>query len=120
MKPIKLSTWKIKLPVFPLGEVSDNSETSEYTRCPRRGLYRYGLRRGFAGPNYPIQFGLAYHKYRETIEELMVERGEDLTDLIHDMAQALTIEGFEEPPIDHKPSAQAIAIHATPWTPGIF
>ena len=102
MKPIKLSTWKIKLPTFPMGEVSDNSESSEYVRCPRRGLYRYGLRRGFTGPNYPIQFGLAYHTFREVIEDMMVDRGENLTDFIYDTALTLATEGFDEPPPEHR------------------
>ncbi len=102
MKPIKLSTWKIKLPMFPMGEVSDNSETSEYARCPRRGLYRYGLRRGFTGTNFPIQFGLAYHKYREVIEELMSEKDCDLTDEIHDEAVGSATEGFVQPTPEHK------------------
>ncbi len=109
MKPIKLSTWKIKLPMYPPGEVSDDSTNSEYSRCPRRGLYRYGLRRGFTGTNFPIQFGLAYHKYREVIEELMVEEECDLTDEIHDEAQTLALTGFIQPPAEHKHSHNDMA-----------
>jgi len=97
MKPIKLSTWKVTLPMFPPEEVMDNSASSEYARCPRRGFYRYGLRRGFVGVNYPIQFGLAYHKYREIIEEMMFDQESDLTDFIHDSAVTLAVEGFDEP-----------------------
>lgn len=90
--------------MFPPDEVSDNSTNSEYARCPRRGLYRYGLRRGFTGTNFPIQFGLAYHKYRETIEDLMVEKECDLTDEIHDEAQELALTGFIQPPPEHRHS----------------
>jgi len=104
MKPIKLKTWKIKLPLFPPDEVSDNSTNAEYARCPRRGFYRYGLRRGFVGVSFPLQFGSAYHKYREVIEDLMVERECGLTDEIHDEAQELALKNWEEPPIDHRHS----------------
>ncbi len=102
MKPIKLSTWKIKLPLFPPTEVSDNSENSNYTLCPRLGLYQNGLRRGYIGTNFPIQFGLAYHKYRETIENLMIKQECNLTDEIHDTAVARASKGFVQPPLEHK------------------
>jgi len=102
VKPIKLSTWKIKLPMFPPDEVMDNSTVSECARCPRRYLYRYGLRRGFTGTNFPIQFGLAYHKYREVIEELMLEKDCDLTDEIHDEAVGFATDGFVQPTPEHK------------------
>jgi len=104
MKPIKLSTWKIKLPMFPPNEVTDDSTNSEYTRCPRRGLYRYGLRRGFEGVNFPIQFGLAYHKFREIIEE-----SDELTDEVYDDAQTAALEGFIQPPAEHKHSHNDMA-----------
>lgn len=104
MKPIKLSTWKVKLPMFPPTEVSDNSENSNYTLCPRLGFYTNGLRRGPIGENFPIQFGLAYHKYRETIEDLMTEMECDLTDMIHKIAVDLASQGFIQPPADHKHS----------------
>lgn len=97
MKP-----WRINLPVFPPGEVLDNSTITEYTRCPRRGLYRYGMRRGFSGKSYTIQFGLAYHKYRETVTNLCLERKEKLNDEINQLAFQSAIEGWEDPPFDHK------------------
>jgi len=102
MKPIKLSTWKVSLPMFPPSEVSDNSTNSEYARCPRRGFYRYGLRRSFSGIPYPIQFGLAYHKYREMIEDMMAERECGLTDFIHDAAMSEATDGFVQPPVEHR------------------
>ncbi len=104
MKLIKLSTWKIKLPMYPPGEVSDNSSNAEVALCPRLWLYSTGLRRGPLGTNFPIQFGLAYHKYRETIEDLMVEQECGMTDEIHDEAQELALEGFIQPPAEHKHS----------------
>jgi hypothetical protein len=102
MKPIKLSSWKVTLPMFPPGEVSDNSTNTEYGRCPRRGFYRYGLRRSFAGVSYPIQFGLAYHKYREFIEDEMAERECDLTDFIHEAAISEATDGFQQPHVEHR------------------
>lgn len=109
MKPIKLSSWKINLPVFPPAEVMDNSTLSEYARCPRRGLYRYGMRRGFTGTNFPIQFGLGYHKYRELIEEMMVEQDCGLTDEIHDKALEAACKGFIQPPPEHRHAHNDVA-----------
>lgn len=94
--------WKIKLPMFPPQEVSDNSTNQEYARCPRRGLYRYGLRRGFQGKSWPIQFGLAYHKYRETVEHLMMDQQCSMNDEIHQEGINKACEGWEEPPIGHR------------------
>lgn len=94
--------WKIKLPIFPPSEVLDNSQLTEYARCPRRGLYRYGMRRAFGGKSWSIQFGLAYHKYRETVEVLMVEEESDLTNEIHVKGIGAATEGWEDPPVEHK------------------
>jgi len=105
MKPIKLSTWKIKLPMYPPTEVSDNSGNAGYIMCPRYGLYETGLRRAAIGINFPIQFGLGYHKYREAVEDLMLEmESEELTDIIHKIAVDLAVEGFIQPPAEHKHS----------------
>jgi len=104
MKPIKLSTWKVKLPMYPPDEVSDNSANSNYALCPRLGFYQNGLRRGATGTNFPIQFGLAYHKYRETVEDLMIEMESDLTDMIHEVAWGLAGKDFIQPPAEHKHS----------------
>lgn len=97
MKP-----WPIQLPVFPPGDVMDNSTLVEYTRCPRRGLYRYGMRRGFSGKSWTIQYGLAYHKYRETISQLCIDRGVKLNDEINTLAFEAAIQGWEDPPFDHR------------------
>jgi hypothetical protein len=94
--------WRINLPVFE-PETLDNSMVGTYSDCPRLGLYRYGMRRGFGGKNWPIQFGLAYHKYRETIENESARVGE-LTDETHGLAIAHAMEGFEEPPAEHRHS----------------
>ena len=104
MKPIKLSTWKVTLPMFPPTEVSDNSSNSNYALCPRLGFYQNGLRRGVTGTNFPIQFGLAYHKYRETVEDLMIEMECELTDEIHTTAVDLASKDFIQPPAEHKHS----------------
>ncbi len=96
------SKWKISLPLYPPDEVLDNSVIQEYTRCPRRGLYKYGMRRGFDGKSYPIQYGLAYHKYRETVENLMREQKSPMTDEIHQAGWVACIEGWEDPPPEHK------------------
>jgi len=104
MKPIKLKTWQITLPMYPPDEVSDNSSNSGYAMCPRYGLYETGLRRAPTGINFPIQFGLGYHKYRETVEDLMLEMDSDLTDMIHKIAVDLACKDFIQPPAEHKHS----------------
>ena len=59
----------LTLPIYDI-EVFDNSILSTFQRCPRKGFYQYGLRRAPLGINYPIQFGVAYHKFQEVIENL--------------------------------------------------
>jgi hypothetical protein len=99
---LNLENWKIGLPVFGHEAVLDNSTVSEYTRCPRKGLYRYGMRRGFEGKSYSIQYGIAYHKYRELVEKEMIKLNCKMTQAIHEAAISRALEGFEEPPMDHK------------------
>lgn len=96
------SIWKVTLPIYEPAEVIDNSVVSEYSRCPTRGFYKYGLRRGFQGVSYPIQFGLAYHKYRETVENIMFERGETMNEAIHTLGINAALDGWQEPPIGHR------------------
>lgn len=98
------SKWKITLPVFPHDNVMDNSVMQEYLNCPTKGLYRYGMRRGFEGKSWSIQYGLAYHKYRETVEKLMFELKSPMTDEIHNAGVDKCLEGWENPPLDHKKS----------------
>lgn len=101
---INPSKWKITLPLYPPEEVMDNSTLSEYMRCPTRGLYKYGLRRGFEGKSYAIQYGLAYHAYRETVEKIMFERKCKMNDEVHELGLAAASKGWENPPPDHKKS----------------
>lgn len=97
--------WKITLPTFHEPQVSDNSKQSEYTDCPRKGLYRYGLRRGFDGDHaWSMKFGLAYHKYRETVEKLMLASGESMSDEIHLKGVEESSKDWEDPPDNHRKS----------------
>jgi hypothetical protein len=59
------------------------------------------MRRGFGGKNWPIQFGLGYHKYREELEN-EAEKAGTLTQEIHNGALDTALQGFEEPPADHR------------------
>ena len=99
---INPSKWKIKLPIYPPGEVTDNSTNTEYASCPRKGLYRYGMRRGFEGKSWPIQYGLAFHKYREVVGDQMAESKGPMTDEIHEKGIEAAVEGWEQPPLEHK------------------
>ncbi len=94
--------WRVNLPLFSPEPVMDNSTISEYTNCPRKGFYRYGLRRGFPSTNFPIQYGSAYHKYREVVEDLMQERGCTMNDEVHVLAMGEAVKDWEDPPIEHK------------------
>lgn len=102
MNKIDPTSWKISLPCFPPEAVLDNSTIQEYARCPRRGLYKYGMRRGFTGNNFSIQYGLAYHKYRETVEKYMFANKCIMSDEVHALGVDAAIDGWEEPPIGHK------------------
>jgi len=104
MNSVDVSKWRVSLPLYPPEEVTDNSTRQEYTTCMRKGFYRYGLRRGFEGKNWSIQFGLAYHKYREAAEDFMREKGVGISNEIHELAWAEAIKGWEDPPIDHRKS----------------
>jgi len=100
---INLAVWQPKMPVYPPEDVLDNSTISEYGACPRKGFYRYGMRRGFDGKSWAIQFGLAYHKYREEVEDRMKEAGvRELTDDIHIASIDAALEGWEDPPMEDK------------------
>lgn len=65
-------------------EVFDNSTVSTWTRCPRKGFYQYSACRSPVGINFPIQWGVGYHKFREVIESLyqkiVLENKEDVKD----------------------------------------
>lgn len=94
-------SWPVTLPVYG-EEVFDNSQVECHDRCPRLYFYRYVLRRGPVGSNFPIGFGIAYHKYREVIEDLMRDEGSGLTDEIHTTGVAAAFEGWEDPPLGHR------------------
>jgi len=96
-----MEKWPISLPIYK-PEVFDNSALETFSRCPRRWLYRYGMRRAPSGENYPINFGLAYHKYREVVEDVMREEESSMTPVIHALGVAKALEGFENPPAGHR------------------
>lgn len=88
-------------------KVCDNSEVGTHQRCPTKGLFQYGMNRAPIGTNYPIQFGVAYHKFREILEVVWLEKPGDLTDRdwargVFELAWFAAIKGWEDPPLDHK------------------
>lgn len=92
----------------------DNSILSTHQRCPRRALYEYYLDRAVTAKNWPIQFGTAYHRFREILDEVYLQnvvRGDaelsDIADQAFDLAweAALRVEGgFEDPPDENRKS----------------
>ena len=89
----------------------DNSILETVARCPRLGYFNYVINRASRGTNYPIQYGVAYHKFRETIEALYIDwvgkEGQSLDDvqkLIYTTAWAVCTKDWKDPPLEHKKS----------------
>lgn len=88
----------------------DNSILSTFQRCPRKAFYQYYLDRAHDARNFPIQFGVAYHRFREVLElnYLDSKDSNDLSDASYREAlfelafnAALEVEGgFEDPPAE--------------------
>lgn len=104
---------KVLRPTYPTS--FDNSVLSTFQRCPRKAFYQYYLHRATKGKNWPIQFGVAYHKFRETLETIYIsevlngsmELNSETGQAFFEVAwqSALKVEGgFEDPPIDHRKS----------------
>jgi hypothetical protein len=92
----------VTLPIFDR-EVYDNSVVETHARCPRKFFYTYRLCRAPAGKNWPIEFGLAYHKYRELLENLYIKDPDEAQwPVYHEAVKRLVCESYENPPLDHK------------------
>lgn len=95
-------------------EAFDNSMLSTFQRCPRKAFYEYYLDRASDGKNWSIQFGVAYHRFREVLEKAYISacRKDDrplhaVEDKLFDLAwsEALKVEGgFEDPPAESRKS----------------
>ena len=87
----------------------DNSILSTHGRCPRLDLFNYHLCRSHRVRNYPIEYGVAYHAFRETLELLyikwVVEDGQTLDVAmpgLYTSAFAVATKTWEDPPLEHK------------------
>jgi hypothetical protein len=102
---INPSHWKVSLPIYKPGPVMDKSVEEDHLNCPRLGFYKHGLRRGFPGINYPIQYGNAYHKYRDTLEKLILASGIKDASVptleMHNEAFTAAIKDYKNPPENH-------------------
>lgn len=96
-------SYPISLPVVP-PRALDSSTLSTFQRCPRKAFYSYWLNRTPVGDNYPIMFGVAYHKFREVLELGVVGKLDTVDDLKHyQRALAVALELFpNDPPLGHK------------------
>lgn len=92
--------FAVTLPIFE-PEVFDNSMMETHSRCPRKYFYRYGLRRAPRGENFPIQFGLAYHDYRERIQPHFIE-GVGVPLEVHEALRNEIVGAYEDPPLGHR------------------
>lgn len=98
----------VSLPIVER-ESLDNSILSSVGRCPRLGYYNYVLNRAARADNYPINFGVLYHNFRDSLEKayhtLVIEGGEKLEDVketIWNQSWILATRGWTDPPIEHK------------------
>lgn len=90
----------IQLPVVR-PRAFDFSIISQVARCPRKAFYQYWLNRSPTGKNYPINFGVAYHTYREMLEKMYLDNPEGNWDLYHKAAFQIATEGWVDPPLEH-------------------
>ena len=99
----------LSLPVFDRSAL-DYSILSTHQRCPRKGLIRYWHGRAPLSVNYPMEFGSAYHTYREILEKLYLAHfpegkgmpDEDQIKAWHMEALTAALAGYpENPPPDH-------------------
>ena len=98
----------LTLPVLDRASL-DNSILTAVGRCPRLAFYNYRLNRATRSTNYPINFGVAYHRFRQVLELLYREQIEkdgasldDVSDGIYLAAWASAIVGWQDPPLEHK------------------
>lgn len=103
---VKLNTLQPNPP-----DAFDNSMLSKAQRCPRKYFYQYVLDRAHKGQNYPIQFGIHYHAFRELLERFYlqtVKNGEhrlaDVKNQLFQLAWNKSIEGFDDPPVEDRKS----------------
>lgn len=98
----------ISLPVVKI-DVVDHSMTSTHSRCPQKFHYSYALGRRSGNKSWPIQYGVAYHTFREILEQAFkrVQDGTskiedpDFQNFIYDLAWSRAIaadNGWEDPP----------------------
>lgn len=87
----------------------DNSVLSVVGRCPRLAFYNYRLNRATRSVNYPINFGVSYHKFREILDKLyaewIVKEGKELdscSKMIFEAAWSVATKGWQDPPLEHK------------------
>jgi len=89
----------------------DNSVLSTQGRCPRLDLFNYHLCRSTRSTNYPINYGVAYHAFRETLEKLYVQwvikeekDFDEVVPLLYTTAFAVATKTWEDPPLEHTKS----------------
>lgn len=95
---------RTQLPVVA-PEAFDFSITNTVGRCPRKAWYQYWLGRRSIQRNYPMDFGSAYHLYRDTLDRVFLQEDtpEEKWDILHEYALTKALEIYDEnPPLEHK------------------
>lgn len=100
---------RMTLPVFDRSHL-DNSILEQVGRCPRLAMYNYWYCRASRGTqNYPINFGVAYHDFRDTLEKLygkwVVEEGallDVVKPILYTTALSKATSDWVDPPLEHR------------------
>ena len=89
----------------------DNSILSTMGRCPRLAYFNYYLCRAARAENYPINFGVAFHKFMEMLEQLYAtwilgeeQDFEKVKGILYAAALAVASKDWNDPPLEHKKS----------------
>ena len=100
--------YNLSLPVIDR-EGLDNSILGALGRCNRLAFYNYRLNRASRAVNYPINFGVAYHEYRDVLEKHYMKWClEDKKELeivrptLKEISWAMATKDWKDPPIEHK------------------
>lgn len=92
----------VSLPIAPRS-VLDNSILGTLAACPRKTLYKYFLNiRAKEEDNTSVDFGSAYHRYREVLDKCAAQANEWKPEVFHQIALTMALQGFEDPPESHK------------------
>ena len=100
----------IKLPVYDRPYL-DHSVLETCGRCPRLCYYNYRLNRASREESWPINYGSAFHDFKDSCETLyqewIINEGKTLEEvgkLIYEVSLSVALKNWKDPPIEHTKS----------------